>query len=145
MVYMKQLRFIWQKLIAPAGVIYTLLSFVLLFLLTLTGNTKPAINLVASAIFLLLALMIAACNLIFELKTLSLMTRTVLHFFAVLLSVVVSAAAGSYEMNMNSLVLVLVYVVLYLIVVPPILLIGIRVSKKQKEDKSYTSMFEPKK
>lgn len=142
---MKRLRFIWQKVLAPAGVIYTLLTIVLLLLLTLTGNTKPAINLASAVIFLLLSLLIGCCNLIFELKTLSLMTRTVLHFFAVLLSVIVTSAAGSYEMNVQSLTLILVYTVLYLIIVPPFLIVGIRVSKKQKEDKTYTSMFDSKK
>lgn len=142
---MKLLQLIWQKILAPAGAIYTLLSFVLLVLLTLTSNTKPAINLTASLIFLLLSLMIACCNLIFEIKSLSLMTRTVLHFFAVLLSVILTATAGSYEMNVQSLVLILVYTILYLIIVPPFLLIGMRVSKKKKEEKTYTSMFESKK
>lgn len=145
MVYMKLFRFIWQKLIAPTGVIYAVLTFILLLLLTLTGNSKPAINLAASAIFLLLALMISACNLIFSIKSLSLMTRAVLHFFAVLISIIIATAAGNYEMNIGSLVLVLVYAAVYLIIVPPILIVASRFSQKQKEDKTYSSMFGDKK
>lgn len=142
---MKRSQFIWHKVIAPAGVIFTVLTFALLLLLTLTGNIKPAINLASCAIFLLLSLMIACCNLIFEIRSLSLMTRTVLHFFAVLLSIVIASAAGSYSMNVQSLTLILVYTVLYLVIVPPVLLIGIRVSKKNKEDSAYSSIFDSKK
>lgn len=142
---MKLFRFITRKIIYPTTVIYTLLTMVLLLFMTLIGNDKPAITLHTAGVFLLLSLLIAGANLLFSLRQFTLLTRTLLHFPTVLLSIVIVILLdGNYDLTINSLVLILLYTVLYLIIVPPFLLIGIKLHQNEREDKGYTSIFTPR-
>ncbi len=144
-VIMKVLQFLIRKILYPAAVLYMLLTLVLLTLMTLTDDIKPSITLHTAGLFLLLSLLIAGCNLIFSLKQLSLLTRTLLHFPAVLLSIaLVLLFNNGYDITVNSLVLVIVYTVLYLIIVPVILLVGAKIHQKNTEEKTYTSIFSPR-
>lgn len=142
---MKLIQFITRKILYPAGVIYILLTMIPLIFMTLTDNMRPALTLENASAFLLLSLLIAACNLLFSLRQFSLLTRTLLHFPAVLVSIVaVLLLHGNYDLSMNSMVLVLLYAVLYLLIVPPYLLIGAKLHHKNVEEKTYTSIFSPR-
>ncbi|MBO5778385.1 MAG: DUF3021 family protein [Clostridia bacterium] len=142
---MKLIQFITRKILYPAGVIYILLTMVPLLFMNLTDNMKPALTLENAATFLLLAVLIAACNLLFSLRQFSLFTRTLFHFSAVLVSIVVVLLLhGGYDMSLNSMVLVVLYTVVYLLIVPPVLLIGNKLHRKSSEEKTYTSIFSPR-
>ncbi len=142
---MKIFRFITQKILYPAGLIYTALTMVLLLFITIIGNDKPAITLHTAFSMLLIALLIASANLIFSLRQFSLLTRTMLHFPAVLVAVVaVLVFDGSYDLTVNSMVLIILYTVLYALIVPPYLLIGIKLHQKESEEKTYSSIFSPR-
>lgn len=139
---MKVFRMITRKILYPTGLIYTVLTMVLLMFITLIGNDKPAITLHTAFSMLLISLLISAANQIFTLKQFSLLTRTMLHFPAVLVAVVaVLLFDGSYDLTVNSLVLIILYTVLYAIIVPPYLLIGIKLHQKESEEKTYSSIF----
>lgn len=142
---MKVFRFIAQKIIYPASLIYTVLTMTLLFFITAIGNEKPAITLHTAATLLLMAMLISAANLIFSLRQFTLLTRTFLHFPAVLLAIVgVLVLDGGYDLTVNSMVLIILYTVLYVLIVPPYLMISINVQKNAKEEKTYTSIFSPR-
>lgn len=142
---MKVFRFLTQKILYPAGVIYTALTMVLLCFITLIDSSKPAITLHTAASMLLIALLISAANLIFSLRRYSLLTRVLMHFPAVLVALVaVLMLDGSYDLTVNSLVLIILYTVVYALIVPPYLLIGIKLHQKESEEKTYTSIFSPR-
>ena len=142
---MKLIQFLTRKILYPAGVIYILLTMAPLLFMTLTDNMKPALTLENATAFLCLALLIATCNLLFSMRQFSLFTRALLHFPAVLLSIVVVLLChGGYDLSVNSMVLVILYTILYLIIVPPILLIGAKLHHKNAEEKTYTSIFSPR-
>lgn len=142
---MKLIQFITRKILYPTGVIYILLTMVPLLFMNLTDNMKPALTLENASAFLLLAVLIASCNLLFSLRQFSLFTRTLFHFPAVLVSIVVVLLLhGGYDMSLNSMVLVVLYTVVYLLIVPPVLLIGNKLHHKNVEEKTYTSIFSPR-
>ncbi len=142
---MKLIQFITRKILYPAGLIYILLTMAPLLFMNLTDNMKPALTLENASAFLLLAVLIAACNLLFSLRQFSLFTRTLFHFPAVLVSIIVVLLLhGGYDMSMNSMVLVILYTVVYLVIVPPVLLIGNKLHRKSSEEKTYTSIFSPR-
>lgn len=142
---MKLFRLVTRKIIYPTAVIYTLLTMVLLLFMTLIENSKPAITLHTAGVFLLLSVLISCANLIFSLRQFSLLTRTLLHFPTVLISIIVVLLLdGNYDLTVNSLVLILLYTILYLIIVPTFLLIGIKLHQNDREEKSYTSIFSPR-
>ncbi len=142
---MKLFQFLSRKIITPTALIYTLLTFVLHFLLLLMDSPKPAITLHTATTFLVLSLLISLCNLLFSLRQFSMLTRVLLHFPAVLVSIVgVLLLDGGYDLTVNSLVLVIVYTVLYAVIVPPVLLIGNKVHQTKTEEKTYTSIFSPR-
>ena len=139
---MKVFQFITRKILYPTGIIYILLTLIPLIFMTVTENLKPALTLKNAFMFLLLGLLISACNLLFSLRQFSLFTRILLHFPAVLVSIVaVLLIHGSYDLSLNSMVLVILYTVLYLLIVPPILLVGSKLYRKNNEEKTYTSIF----
>ena len=116
-----------------------------LIFMTLTDNMRPALTLENAFAFLLLAVLVSACNLLFSLRQFSLFTRAIFHFFAVLMSIIVVLLLhGGYDLSMNSMVLFILYAVLYLVVVPPVLLIGGKLHRKNAEEKTYTSIFSPR-
>lgn len=142
---MKLFQFLVRKIVYPTGVIYTVLTMVLLCFITIIDSSKPAITLHTAASMLLMALLISAANLIFSLRQFSLLTRTLMHFPTVLIAVVAMLLLdGSYDLTVNSLVLVLLYTVLYALIVPPFLLIGTKLHQKDSEEKTYTSIFSPR-
>ena len=142
---MKLFQFITRKILYPTGIIYILLTMVPLIFMTLTENMRPALTLENAFAFLLLALLISSCNLLFSWRQFSLFTRALFHFFAVLLSIIVVLLLhGGYDLSMNSMVLFILYTVLYLVIVPPILLIGGKLHRKNTEEKTYTSIFSPR-
>ncbi len=142
---MNKIRFVIRRIIYPAGLIYTLLSMSILVIVTLLDSVKPALSISTAAMLLLLSLLISACNQIFTLRQFSLLTRFLLHYPAVLASTALTLLFNSgYDLTVDSLVLVLVFSVLYLITVPPILLIGGKLHQNDTEEKTYTSIFSPK-
>lgn len=142
---MKLFQFLTRKIVYPTALIYTLLSFVLLIFMTVIDNSKPAITLHTAGTFLLLSLLISVCNLLFTLRQFSMLTRALLHFPAVLISITaVLLLDGGYDLTVNSLILIIVYTVLYLVIVPPVLLIGAKLHHKSVEEKTYTSIFSPR-
>lgn len=142
---MKLIQFITRKILYPTGVIYILLTMVPLLFMNLTDNMKPALTLENASAFLLLAVLISICNLLFSLRQFSLFTRALLHFPAVLVSIIIVLLLhGGYDLSLNSMVLVILYTVLYLVIVPPILLIGAKLHHKNAEEKTYTSIFSPR-
>ncbi len=143
---MKVLKFLWQKLLLPTFAVYTLLSTVTLFFLTvITKDTqKPALTLSSSVMLLFLSLFVCGATLIFYLPKLRLCFKLPLNFFATLFSIIIIISFGSYEMDANSLVLILVFTFVYIIVAIPVLVIKSIIDKKSKEEKSYTSMFKGK-
>ncbi|MGM9647664.1 MAG: DUF3021 family protein [Eubacteriales bacterium] len=142
---MKAIRFLIRKIIYPTGLIYTALSMAILVIVNLVDSSKPALSISTAGMFLLLALLISVCNLIFSLRQFSMLTRVLLHYPAVLLSTaLVMLFNANYDLTVNSLVLVLVFSVLYAIIVPAILLIGSKFHQTDAEEKTYESIFSPK-
>ena len=139
---MKVFRFFTQKILYPTCLIYTVLTMALLFFITAIGNEKPAITLHTAATLFLMALLISAANQIFSLRQFTLLTRTLLHFPAVLIAIVgVLVLDGGYDLTVNSMVLIILYTVLYALIVPPYLFISVTIQKNAKEEKTYTSIF----
>ena len=144
-VRMKAFNFIVRKILFPAGLLYTALTMILLVFMTIIDAGKPSITLHTAASMLLVAILIAAANLLFSLRQFSLLTRTLMHFPAVLVAIIaVLVLDGSYDLTVNSMVLIILYTVIYALVVPPFLLIGIKLHQKESEEKTYTSIFSPR-
>ena len=127
----------------PAFAIYTFLTIVMTLFMNLTANPaeKPALTLSTCIMFFVMSLLISASSLIFYVKTLSILTRTVINFFLTLASIIIVALFGNYDLDASSLVLVLVYTILYLIFVPVGILIYTAVKKHYDVEDDYKSMF----
>ncbi|MBQ8287738.1 MAG: DUF3021 family protein [Clostridia bacterium] len=142
---MNKLRFLIRKIIYPTCLIFTFLSMAVLLLVTLVDSSKPALSISTAGMLLLLALLISLCNLIFSLRQFSMLTRVLMHYPAVLLSVAaVTLLNRNYDLTVDSLVLILLFSVLYAIVVPPVLLISAKLYQSDAEEKTYTSIFSPR-
>lgn len=143
---MKVFSFLWQKLILPTCAIYTFITLLTEFFLTVLaeGTKKPALTLSACVMLFFLSLFICASALIFCIKKLPLHFRVLLNFAATLFSIIFITAFSSYEMDANSLVLIIVFTFVYIIVALPILLVKMHIDRKNSEEKTYTGMFEKK-
>ena len=142
---MKIIQFITRKILYPAGLLYTAMTMILLLFMTIIDTGKPAITLHTAASMFLVSVLIAAANQIFTLRQFSLLTRTLMHYPAVLVAIVaVLVLDGSYDLTVNSMVLIILYTVIYALIVPPFLLVGIKLHQKENEEKTYTSIFSPR-
>lgn len=142
---MKFFQFLTRNILYPAGLLYTAMTMILLVFMTIIDTGKPAITLHTAASMLLIAILIAAANLIFSLRQFSLLTRTLMHFPAVLIAIVaVLVLDGSYDLTVNSMVLIILYTVIYALIIPPFLFVGIKLHQKEREEKTYTSIFSPR-
>ena len=130
----------------PAFAIYTFLTIVMTVFLNFSRSTeKPALTLSTCIMFLVMALLISASSLVFYVKKLSMLTRTVINFFLTLASIILVALIGNYDLDTSSLILVLVYTILYLIFVPVGILIYTVIKKHYDVDTDYKSIFSDKK
>ena len=130
----------------PTFAIYTFLTIVMTIFLSLSKTAeKPALTLSTCLMFLVMALLISASSLVFYIKKLSMLTRTVINFFLTLASIILVALIGNYDLSVRSLVLVLVYTILYLIFVPVGILIYTVIKRHFDVDNDYKSIFSDKK
>lgn len=142
---MNKLHFLIRKIVYPAALIYTVLSFTILVIVNLMDSSKPAISISTAGMLLLLSVMISICNLIFALRQFTILTRVLMHFPATLIVTAATMLLNSdYDLTVNSMVLVLVFAVLYALIVPPVLLIGNKLHQNETEEKTYTSIFSPR-
>jgi len=139
---MKILDYIASKILYPACAIFTLTSFVFLIFTDIVSKyQKPAIYIDNYFMFFVLALLIALANRVFYIKKMSAMSKTILHAFLVLVSIVAVFYIKNGATESNPLVLILLYAVLYAVVAIPVLLIVSAKNRKKKENKDYKSMF----
>lgn len=130
-----------------AAAITTVLIFAILIFMTLANNQNmnPALTLSTAFLCLIAGFLFSFCNLLFRIRSLSLFVRTLLHFLACLASVVLCVMLGNYEFKDASLLLIVVYAILYLVIIPPCLLIGSAIHKKDVEEEDYDSIFSDRK
>ncbi len=142
---MKIFGTIVKRILYPACAIFTCLTLLFMLLAKLiTDNEDPALQVGSFFMFFVLSILIAACNLIFSVEKYSLFLRAVLHYLAVLASLIVVFTVFGKNTGASPLVLILLYSVLYLVVSIPVLLILASKQKKKREEQTYTSMFAPR-
>lgn len=144
---MKRLYQLVRDILMQTATITTVLIFAILIFMTLAGNQNlsPALTLPTAFLCLIVAFLLSLCNLLFRIRSISLFVRTLLHFLACLTSVVLCVTLGNYEFKSSSLLLILVYAILYLVIVPPALLIGNSIHKRMVEEDDYDSIFSDRK
>ncbi|MGM9636551.1 MAG: DUF3021 family protein [Eubacteriales bacterium] len=136
-----------RNIIMQTAAITTVLIFAILIFMTLanTQNMNPALTLSTAFLCLMAGFLFSICNLLFKVRSISLFVRTLLHFLACLASVVLCVSLGSYEFKDASLLLIVAYAILYLVIIPPCLLIGSAIHKKNVEEEDYDSIFSDRK
>lgn len=127
--------------------ITTVLIFAILIFITLANsqNMNPALTLSTAFLCLIIAFLFSLSNLLFRIRSISLFVRTLLHFFACLASVVLCMTLGNYEFKEASLLLIVAFAIVYLVIIPPCLLIGNALHKKNAEEEDYDSIFSDRK
>lgn len=132
---------IMQTAALSAAIIFAILIFMSLIA---DGSINPAITLPTASLCLLTAFLFSICNLIFRVRSISLFVRTLLHFFACLIAIVLVVTLGSYEFKDSSLLLIVAYAIVYLLTVPTYLLIAGAIHRKHSEKEDYDSIFSDK-
>ena len=142
----KIIKLIWCSVILPACGIYTVLTLVTNFFMTVisTAVEKPAIPLSSCLMFLAMSLCITASTLFFRIRRLPLYLQILCNFFSTLLSIIAVLTFGTYELDADSLVLIVVYTFVYIIIATPSIIVKTRIGKKREEEAEYTSMFSDK-
>ncbi len=144
---MNVLKFIKKNMIVPTlcGSSIIMLIFLLftefLYSTGISTNSKPALTFANAMLCVLLAFLFSLCNLIFSIQKLSLISKTFLHFAAVVLSVIIVVLLTDYSFSSSSFLLLVFFIILYFISVPPILIIHNSISRKASEEKNYKSIF----
>lgn len=132
-----------KKILASSCAVFTVLYFFILVFSGLTGTITPAIPLKNSLILFLLALLLAACDLIFEIGKLSFVLRLLAHFAATLASVFVCAGIAGYSLNYKTPVMLFVFFFLYAVICPIYVFAGKKHKKGVKDEPKgeYVSIF----
>ena len=140
---MKIFKYIFTQVLYPACAIFTVTSFVFLLFTTLVSNyQKPAMFMGSYFAFFVLSVLISLSNGVFKIKSISVMSRTLLHAFCVITSITVVSYVSVGNTGSNPLIFVLLFTVLYAIVATPALLIISSINRKKSEKKDYRSMFD---
>lgn len=144
---MKAFAKILRRILVQTAALSGIFMLAILIFMNIIGDmsigreTKPAITLSTALICLLASFLIALCNCIFQIRSISLFIRTVLHFIACLISVIFTLAVGSYDLKSASVLLIVAFAVVYLLIVPPYLAISYAIHRKSREDGDYDSIF----
>lgn len=139
----KAIRRILTQTAAISGI---LMLSILIFMniistLSISRDINPALTLSTALVCLTAAFLIALCNCILRIRSISLFVRTILHFIACLLSVILTLSLGEYEFKSASVLLIVAFAVAYLLIVPPYLAISYAIHRKSKENEDYDSIF----
>lgn len=148
---MKEIAKALRRILSQTAIITSVLIFaILIFMniiheLNISKLSNPALTLSTALICLAASFLIALCNCIFRIRSISLFVRVILHFLACLVSVILTLAIGSYELKSASLLLIVVFAVIYLLIVPPYLVISGALRRKSEEEEDYDSIFSQRK
>ncbi len=131
------LSFFLSKFLLPATGLFTLLTLAFSLSFNTRGLTKEKIWVIA-----FLAFGIAAANLVCFIKKFSLYFKVSTHFIA-LCGVLIATMYLTGYMKTGSWVVVLVgFVLLYALICPIFIIRELRKQKKEKAQKSYTSLYD---
>ncbi len=131
-----------KKTLSVSCAIFTVIYFFILIFSGLTGTITPAIPLKNSLIVFLLSLLLASCDMIFEIRKINFALKLLIHFAATLVSLLVSAGLAGYSLSYKTPVMLFVFIFLYAFICPIYILAG-KKHKKGKTDSTsdYVSIF----
>jgi hypothetical protein len=131
-----------RKILKNTAVVFTVTYFLFLCFAKLISEVDidPAIPMFKSFVLLLFSLFLASADLIFNIPKIGFLLKLVIHFFAVLISTVISTSLAGYDFGYKATLMFFVFVVLYAICVTPYVLIG-RKYKKTPSKQSFESIF----
>ena len=148
---MKEIAKTIRRILSQTAILSSVLIFSVLIFMNLIREfnisklTNPAVTLSTALICLAVSFLLALCNCIFHIRSISLFVRTVLHFLACMLCVILALVLGDYELKSTSLLLIVLFAVIYLLIVPPYLAISYAIHRKSSEEEDYDSIFSQRK
>lgn len=135
------LSFLLNKFLFPGTAFFTLITLFLSLSFNTKGITKEKLWVIC-----FLSFGISAANLLFRIEKLNLYFKVSTHFIALAGILLATMYMTGYMKTTSSWVIVLIaFVLLYAIIAPITVIKELRKTRKQKTDKSYTSIYDDKK
>ena len=135
------LSFLLNKFLFPGTAFFTLITLFLSLSLNAKGITTEKLWVIC-----FLSFGISAANLLFRIEKLNLYFKLSTHFIALAGILLATMYMTGYMKTTSSWVIVLIaFVLLYAIIAPIAVFKELRKRRKQKTDKSYTSIYGDKK
>lgn len=132
-----------KKVLTSSCAVFTVLYFLFLILSGAMGNLVPALPLRNSSILYLFSLLLALCDLIFEIKRIKFPLRLLCHFGASLISAMLCLGLAGYSLNYKTPVMIFVFFFIYATACPIYIFIGKKHKKgaKVENQSDYVSIF----
>ncbi len=131
-----------RKILKNTAITFTVIYFLFLCFAKLISEVDidPAIPMFKSFVLLLFSLFLASADFIFSIPRIGFLLKLVIHFFALLISTVISTTLAGYDFGYKATLMFFVFVVLYAVFATPYILIG-RKYKKKPSKQSFESIF----